>query len=89
MIIVRLILAIHNELSHPICNALKTYVSIKGITRDINVNDCLAGENFLAATVPMRTEALNGIENIRPQFNLIELYAVMLLWIEILMLIAA
>ena len=46
-------------------------------------------EDFLAATVPMRTEALNSIENVRPQFNLIELYAVMLLWIEILMLIAA
>ena len=44
---------------------------------------------FLDATVPMRTEALNSIENVRPQFNLIELYAVMLLWIEILILIAA
>ena len=57
------------------------------MTRDVNVNNCLTRENFLAATVPMRTEALNGIENIRPQFNVIELYAVMLLWIEILMLI--
>ncbi len=59
------------------------------MTRDINVNNCLAREKFLAATVPMRTEALKGIENVRPQFNVIELYAVMLLWIEILMLIAA
>ena len=25
-------------------------------------------EDFLAATVPMRTEALNSIENVRPQF---------------------
>jgi hypothetical protein len=78
-----------NALFRSICKALKSYVSIKGITRDINVNNCLARENFLAATVPMRTEAFNSIENIRPQFNLIELYAVMLLWIEILMLIAA
>jgi hypothetical protein len=61
------------------CKALKSYVSIKGMTRDVNVNNCLTRENFLAATVPMRTEALNGIENIRPQFNVIELYAVMLL----------
>ena len=30
--------------------------------RDINVNNCLALENFLAATVPMRTEEPTTLE---------------------------
>jgi hypothetical protein len=44
---------------------------------------------LLSRHSPYEDRGVQQHKNVRPQFNVIELYAVMLLWIEILMLIAA